>query len=141
MDGADIDHFAHIMLHTLPENPPCPAYIDLIELRTGSGRDRDDTGAVNHTGTAVGIRKEVCQRAFHAHITDDGMDFFGEQMDIGVITQHKRMHLRSAAYQLLRNSPTEEAGSACNKILIKHAKSLLSNKHTSVDYLSQVQYT
>ena len=57
------------------------------------------------------------------------------------MAEHKRMHLRSAAYQLLRNSPTEEAGSACNKILIKHAKSLLSNKHTSVDYLSQVQYT
>ena len=95
-------------------------HIDLIELRTGSGRDRDDTGAVNHTGTAVGIRKEVCQRVFHAHITDDGMDFFGEQIDIGVIMQYKRMHLRSAAHQLLCNSPTEEAGSACNKIFIIH---------------------
>ena len=80
------------------------------------------------------VAGDVCDKSSLA-------DFFGEQMDIGVITQHKRMHLRSAAYQLLRNSPTEEAGSACNKILIKHAKSLLSNKHTSVDYLSQVQYT
>lgn len=55
--------------------------------------------------------------------------------------QHKRMHLRLAAYQLLRNGPTKEAGSACNKIFIKHSKSLPSNKYTSVDYLSQVQYT
>ena len=120
-----MDQPSHIALHTLPENPPCSTYIDLIELRTGSGRDGDDTGAVNHTGTAAGIRKEVCQRVFHAHITDDGMDFFGEQMDIGVIMQYKRMHLRSAAHQLLCNSPTEEAGSTCNKILIKHSKSLL----------------
>ena len=59
MDGADIDHFAHIMLHTLPENLPCPAYIDLIEPRTGSGCDGDNTSTVNHTGTAVGIREEV----------------------------------------------------------------------------------
>jgi len=125
MDRADMDQPSHIALHTLPENLPCPTYIDLIELRTGSGRDGDDTGAVNHTGMAAGIRKEVCQRVFHAHITDDGMDFFGEQMDIGVIMQYKRMHLRSAAHQLLCNSPTEEAGSTCNKILIKHSKSLL----------------
>ena len=73
MDRADMDQPSHIALHTLPENPPCPTYIDLIELRTGSGRNGDDTGAVNHTGTAAGIRKEVCQRVFHAHITDDGM--------------------------------------------------------------------
>ena len=98
MDGTDIDHFAHIMLHTLPENSPCPPYIDLIEPRTGSGGDGDDTSAVNHTGTAVGIREEVCQRVFRTHITDDGMDFFGEQIDIGVIMQHKRMHLRLATY-------------------------------------------
>ena len=141
MDGTDIDHFAHIMLHALPENPPCPAYVDLIEPRTGPGRDGDDTGTVNHTGTAVGIREEVCQRVFRTHITDDGVDLLREQIDIGVIMQHKRMHLRLVAYQLLRNSPAEEAGSACNKIFIKHSKSLLSNKYTSVDYLSQVQYT
>lgn len=101
-------------------------YIDLIEPRTGSGRDGDDTSTVNHTGTAVGIREEVCQRVFRTHITDDGVDLLREQIDIGVIMQHKRMHLRLAAYQLLRNSPSEEAGSACNKVFIIHSKSLLS---------------
>ena len=126
MDGTNIDHFAHITLHTLPENSPCPTYIDLIELRTGSGRDRDDTGAVNHTGTTVGIREEVCQRVFRTHITDDGMDFFGEQIDIGVIMQHKRMHSCAAAYQRFYNSSAKEAGSACNKVFIIHSKSLLS---------------
>ncbi len=126
MNGADIDQLAHFMRHALLQELPCPTYIDLIEPRTGSGRDGDDTGAVNHTGMTVGIRKEVCQRVFCAHITDDGMDFFGEQIDIGVILQHKRVHLRSAAHQSLRNSPTEEAGSTCNKIFIIHSKDLLS---------------
>ena len=73
-------------LHTLPENSPCPTYIDLIEPRTGPGGDGDDTSAVNYTGTAVGIREEVCQRVFRIHITDDGMDFFGEQIDIGAVS-------------------------------------------------------
>ena len=126
MNGADIDQLAHFMRHALLQELPCPTYIDLIEPRTGSGRDGDDTGAVNHTGMTVGIRKEVCQRVFCAHITDDGMDFFGEQIDIGVILQHKRVHLRSAAHQPLRNSPAEEAGSTCNKIFIIHSKDLLS---------------
>ena len=125
MDGTDIDHFAHIMLPTLPENSPCPTHIDLIEPRTGSGGDGDDTSAVNHTGTAVGIREEVCQRVFRTHITDDGMDFFGEQIDIGVILQHKRMHSCAAACQCFYNSSAEEAGGACNKIFIIHVKSLL----------------
>ena len=122
MDGTNIDHFAHITLHTLPENAPCPTYVDLIELRTRSGRDRDDTSTVNHTGTAVRIREEVCQRVFHTHITDDGMDFFGKQIDIGVIMQHKRMHSCAAAYQRFYNSSAKEAGSACNKIFIIHEK-------------------
>ena len=73
-------------------------YIDLIEPRTGSGCDGDDTSAVNYTVTAVGIREEVCQRVFRTHITDDGVDLLREQIDIGVIMQHKRMHLRLAAY-------------------------------------------
>ena len=126
MNGADIDQLAHFMRHALLQELPCPTYIDLIEPRTGSGCDGDDTGAVNHTGTAVGIRKEVCQRVFCAHITDDGMDFFGEQIDIGVILQHKRMHSCAAACQCFYNSSAEEAGSACNKIFIIHSKDLLS---------------
>ena len=98
MDGADIEHFAHTVLHTLPEDFPCPANIDLIEPRTGSGCDRDYTRAVNHAGAAVCPCEEVCQRAFIAHITDVGVDLLRKQIDIGVIMQHKRMHLRLAAY-------------------------------------------
>ena len=53
------------------------------------------------------------------------MDFFGEQIDLGVIMQHKRMHSCAAACQCFYNGSAEEAGGACNKILIKHSKSLL----------------
>jgi len=53
------------------------------------------------------------------------MDFFGEQIDIGVILQHKRMHSCAAACQCFYNSSAEKAGGACNKIFIIHVKSLL----------------
>ena len=114
MDGADINESSHIVLHALPEDPPCAAHIDLIELRAGSGRDGDNACAVDHTGTAVGVRKEVRKRAFITHIAGDGTDLLREQADIGVVMQHKRTHLSIVAYQLRRNGSAEEAGSACN---------------------------
>ena len=69
---------------------------------------------MDHTGTAVGVRKEVRKRAFITHITGDGTNFLWEQADIGVVMQHKRTHLSIVAYQLRRNGSAEEAGSACN---------------------------
>ena len=54
-------HAPVCILHTLQETPPCPTYMDLIEPRTGPGRNGDDASAVNHTSTAVGICEEVCQ--------------------------------------------------------------------------------
>ena len=55
VNGADIDHFSYIVGYTLPEDPPCPAHIDLVELGAGPGCNGDDACTVNHAGAAISI--------------------------------------------------------------------------------------
>ena len=54
------------------------------------------------------------------------MDFLREQVDIGVVMQHKCTYLSVVVYQLLHNSSAEKAGGTCNEIFIVHLKSPLS---------------
>ena len=122
MNGADIDYFPHAVGYALPEDPPCPAHIDLIELGAGPGGDGDDACTVDHAGAAVGICEKICQPIAFAHIAGDGADLLREQMGVGVIGQCKGVHLCAPAGQLLHNGSAQEAGGTCNEIFIVHTK-------------------